>query len=324
MAERMGNPIAAQRWYEQACSVPAPATRWWYFLGRAYERSRAFEQAAYAYTRFARASRRARRPFRSVDGGMLDFDHELHYTGMAKPAYAYAVQHACLLASALGVDRIRVAEVGVAGGQGLLALEHHASTLARATGVTVEVFGLDNGSGLPRGADHRDVQHYFQAGDYAMDEAELRTRLTSAQLIIGDVRETFESWLRSSEIPVGAVLNDVDLYASTAPVLAALGAPNTLGHLLPRVSMFFDDLVPKKREERLKDYSDFTGEALAISDFNEGHATAKISRDLHTVTLPRRLPWHQCAYLLHRFDHPDYSTPVREGVPDRLRLSGAG
>ena len=66
-----------------------------------------------------------------------------------RPHYAHCVLGAADLARRLGIPRISVLEFGVAGGKGLLCLESHAREATRATGVAIEVYGFDTGSGLP-------------------------------------------------------------------------------------------------------------------------------------------------------------------------------
>src|SRR3954447_22040484 len=107
-----------------------------------------------------------------------------------RPHYAYAVKAAADQAKALGVPSITAIELGVGTGRGLLALERIAQDVAVETGVGIEVVGFDAGSGPRPPADWRDLPYLYQGGFYAMDEAALRARLSSGQLVIGDVRDT--------------------------------------------------------------------------------------------------------------------------------------
>jgi hypothetical protein len=57
-------------------------------------------------------------------------------------------------------------------------------------------------------------------------------------------------------------------------------------------------------------YCDFTGERLAISEFNESCTTRKISPCYH---LNRSvLPWASQIFVYHDFAHPDYCRFISE------------
>ena len=84
------------------------------------------------------------------------------------PAYAYGVWRAVDLARSLGLDGITVAEFGVAGGSGLVALENIADAMATHFGVDIEVLGFDTGTGNPAPADFRDLPYVWAEGFYRM------------------------------------------------------------------------------------------------------------------------------------------------------------
>src|SRR4030095_1463947 len=96
--------------------------------------------------------------------------------------YVWGVMQGARLASVLNVDRVSVIEFGVAGGNGLVALERIAERVEELYGVGIDVHGFDTGTGLPRPADHRDLPNLFAEGDYPMDVDKLKSRLTRAQL----------------------------------------------------------------------------------------------------------------------------------------------
>ena len=57
------------------------------------------------------------------------------------------------LMATLGYDRISVIEFGVAGGNGLVALESCARQAAELSGVAIDTYGFDTGTGLPKPTD---------------------------------------------------------------------------------------------------------------------------------------------------------------------------
>ncbi len=77
-----------------------------------------------------------------------------------------------------GVEEIAVAEFGVAGGNGLVALHYWAGAVERETGVRISAFGFDTGAGLPETCgDYRAHPDKWAARDYPMDVDALRRRL---------------------------------------------------------------------------------------------------------------------------------------------------
>ena len=215
--------------------------------------------------------------------------------------FAWGVLSAGQLASVLQIPRISVIEFGVAGGNGLVALESVAAQVAAIYGIDIDVYGFDTGEGLPPPEDYRDLPNLYRKSGFPMDEAKLRARLTRAQLVLGDVASTLGQFLATVPAPVGFVSVDVDLYTSTLAVLQLFDAP--LQCLLPRVYCYFDDILGET-------FSEFTGERLAIAEYNAAHTHHKISPifglryflpppDAHEA-------WPDQMYIAHLFDHELY------------------
>lgn len=95
-------------------------------------------------------------------------------------------------------------EFGVAGGNGLVAMEQYAMAVERRWGISIQVVGFDHSTGLPRPTDPRDCPFAFRGGEFRMDEAKLRARLRRAELRLGDVAETVRVFAAESFAPVGA------------------------------------------------------------------------------------------------------------------------
>jgi len=319
-AEKSKNFMLASRAYESAVYLKGAPARYWFFLARAKESLGDEPGAMLAYKAYADKSRAAKKAFLKADGGLLDYGKNIRSGAAIKPPYAYGVYRACLLAKAIGIEEISVVELGVAGGRGLLALEGHAEEVERETGIKVRVFGFDTGVGLPAPTDYRDVPHFFLEGNYRMDAPQLRARLRRAELILGDAASTFGEFLQQGNPPLGAIFFDMDFYSSTSGVLDTVGDVANEASFLPRVSAYFDDVVPKRPSEFLKDYSEFTGERLAIDEFNVKNSSAKLSTDFYFRSLRSSQPWHECMFLLHRHAHPLYGKAVAKAKADALSL----
>src|SRR5579864_8542698 len=221
-----------------------------------------------------------------------------------RPNYAYAVYRAATQARALGIPAISAIELGVGQGEGLLALEAVASEVESMTGVRIGTYGFDLGEGLPPPRDYRDLPYLYAPGYYRMDVAMLRSRLRRSELILGDVGETVVAFTRRKPPPIGFVAFDVDYYSSTVAALKLLDADNQ-GYL-PRVMCYFDDIA---NPEALQ--TEFTGELLAVREFNAQHPRVKIDR-ITGFEFSRviRDVWNIKMYVCHFFDHPRYNTHI--------------
>ena len=239
----------------------------------------------------------------------LSYENKLRVRSVSRSQYGFGLLHAGRLAVRLGIGRITAIEFGVAGGNGLLALEDHAQLVTRETGVAIDVYGFDNGVGLPPPTDYRDMPYAWEQGFYAMDVEKLKRRLRSAKLLIGDVRETVQTFAETSPAPVGFISFDLDYYSSTMAALRILELP--FERLLPRVFCYFDDVAGGA----VSCYNEFTGELLAINEFNQSHPDRKLARIAGLRHNFRTLPvlWHEQIYVAHLFKHPDYNKPTHSG-----------
>lgn len=242
-------------------------------------------------------------------------DKRVQYGIDPYPQYVYGTYFAAVLASRLHVPEITAVELGVAGGRGLLALERASLEIERTLGVNIEIVGFDSGKGMPPPQDYRDLPHVWDRGFYRMEEEKLRSRLTRAELVLGDVAETSAQWLQHAHAPIGFVAFDLDYYSSTKAALA-LFEGETHSHL-PRVYCYFDDVALGP----LACMNEYMGELLAIREFNDSHSERKICR-IEQVRLHRERwePWQGNMYAFHDFAHPQYNTPVFSGEKEQLPL----
>ena len=215
--------------------------------------------------------------------------------------YLWGALQGINLAKALGQKRVSFLEFGVAGGIGLIALENIAQALEPIFGVEIETHGFDMGTGLPKPVDYRDLPNLWREGYYAMDTEKLASRLKRSKLHLGPVNETVFEFMRSGPAPVAFISFDLDYYSSTAQAFKLFEAHEDL--LLPRIHCYFDDIMGKT-------FSDFTGERLAIDEFNAASFARKIS-PIHGLRffLPppgRHSIWPDMMFMAHMFDHSLY------------------
>jgi hypothetical protein len=216
----------------------------------------------------------------------------------ARPHYAWGVVSGAYLARALGIPRVSVIELGVAGGNGLVILESIAAHATRAFGVEIDVYGFDSGAGYPKPVDYRDTPNLFQEGGYPIDVPALQRRLKRAHLVIGAVKCTVPSFIQSSPAPIAFTAFDMSFYSATTQALKLFEADEA--RVLPRIQCYFGSSMGHT-------YSDFTADRLAISEFNDAHDLRKISPSygLDSVVPDSHL-WAGRMYLAHMFDHSLY------------------
>jgi hypothetical protein len=165
-------------------------------------------------------------PFAAVFGSLrtkILFDlyvRQQHAFGLLTAADD-AIQH--------GYNRVTVIEFGVANGAGLLNICSLAGKIAEATGVSFNIVGFDNVSGMPPLRDYRDHPELYQPGWYPMQAPDrLQASLPSnARLILGDLASTVPAFLsdRPADAPIGFVSLDVDYYWSAVEALKCFAGP---------------------------------------------------------------------------------------------------
>jgi hypothetical protein len=234
------------------------------------------------------------------------------------PQYGYGIVQAIALALELEIDSISVLELGVAGGNGLIALERYGSIHSKAAKINIQVAGFDLGTGMPPPVDYRDMPYIWHEGSFKMQESELRNKLSIATLHIGDIARTGSEFISANNASIGFIAFDLDYYSSTMRAFDALllASPE---HYLPRVICYFDDTVGPHHEM----HSPFTGELLAIDQFNltsRHRKLAKINGLRHKLG-PAATWWIEGIYVLHLFDHPLYNNYIFHRKDRQLPLS---
>lgn len=245
------------------------------------------------------------------------FSRRMAYDISQRPHFTYGIYHAAQTAQRLGVPKITAIEFGVAGGNGLLAMEQIGSEVERETGVGIAVCGFDTGSGLPQPVDYRDEPYIYGHGQYTMDQDALRRRLKRSRLVLGDVKETVPEFSKEKlNAPIGFVSFDLDFYSSTVNALKLFETNHE--NILPRVFCYFDDIIG----DDLELHNDWTGELLAIKEFNANHEVRKIA-PINGLRHKRAIParWNDMMYVLHDFEHPHYGEFVSSAESAQRPLS---
>lgn len=230
-----------------------------------------------------------------------------------KMHYARMIMAAATMGKALGKKAISAIEFGVAGGNGLLAMQFHAREIGRLLDIEIQVYGFDLEKGLPANeTNYLDLPFQWRQGLFEMDFSRLSGKLEGAKLILGDVSETTVNFIEKYDpAPIGVISVDVDLYTSTLPILKMIESTNPQ-RFLPRPYIYFDDIMGGY---------DCVGQNKALVEFNkrnEGEicispegTTLKIEYLTGVKNKPRE--WDVNVKICHFFKHPEYKTYIRKG-----------
>jgi hypothetical protein len=230
------------------------------------------------------------------------YENRLGLGAVHRPHYGYCVLNAAKLAKKLNYDRISVVEFGVAGGNGLLNLEFHALEIEKLLDIKIDVYGFDTGEGLPTTLDYRDLPYHWKPGFFKMDVPLLQSKLKKAKLIIGNIDETSKTFFDDNNpAPIAAMFHDFDYYSSTEKALKMLDMDDK--HFLPRIYCYLDDIIGTEIEL----YNDYTGERLAINEFNASHTFKKFSPAYHLITQNNSEAWHHQIFIYHNLHHSRYN-----------------
>jgi len=235
-----------------------------------------------------------------------DFRMRERYGLISRANYLYGMLRAADIAKYFGKKAVTVVEFGVASGAGLLNMVDLAADIRAETGVELRIVGFDTGQGLPPVSGYKDHPELWNSGDFAMEDRDaLLAKLDGrAEIIWGDIAKTVGAFTEAIDeaAPLGFISVDVDIYSATKAALSCLTArPEKYN---PAVSMYFDDVS-------FFFASEWSGELLAIAEFNAEHELRKIGRDRSLPGhRPRRAePWYATMYVCHVFDHEARQKP---------------
>jgi len=231
-------------------------------------------------------------------------------------SYYYGIKIAVANAKELGEDKIMVIEFGVAGGNGLVAMQNYAEIFESKHNIEIIVVGVDTGKGLPRSSDVRDLPYLWQEGDYPMNELKLRAKLKpNTHLLIGNVKDKIHEISNISQkmnAKVAFISFDLDLFTSTKSALDILKRAHKT--LLPRIPLYFDDVIGTIPQ---------IGQLAAIGYFNSRPNLRAIGPLFNIQsTVPFRPLWASKFFELHLFTHVDYAKRRRKSQYKDLPLRG--
>lgn len=227
------------------------------------------------------------------------------------PHYSLGLAHGILQAHYSGYNKITAIEFGVGQGGSFKNLLKAADFYRNRFGIEIEIYGFDNGTGLPQSTGYKDHPEIWSKGQFVSPNLEVwQTQLPPwAHFIIGDVATTvpeFSTQFMQGDSKIAFVSVDVDYHSSSVNALKIFEmSPECY---VPAVPIHFDDIIS------LITFSKFAGQELAIEEFNQTHELRKIERKDHF----RIQNFHVC----HIFDHPIRTGAVPPVHPFEIHFDG--
>lgn len=227
-----------------------------------------------------------------------------------RPHYECILYEACLEAKKLGIDKVSVLELGVAGGNGIISLEKYKKRIQKILDMSIDIYGFDYGTGLPKTEMYEDLPFVWREGQYASNKEELEKKISS-KIFYGDVKDTIDGLLELKINKICCIIIDVDLYSSTINFLNQI--PKIKDYLLPRVYCYFDDLYFENH------VTHFNGELKAIAEFNENFSDFKLGVPIDSIKNFKFPLANGLLYSLHSFKNELYNNYI--GMHDESSLS---
>ncbi len=235
------------------------------------------------------------------------YKQRLNLNAVDRSHYGYCLYNAAVLAKKLGYKKISVLEFGVAGGNGLLNLEYHTKQITKFIEIEIEIYGFDTGEGLPEPIDYRDLPYNYKKGNFKMDIDALHSKLKKAKLVLGDIKDTAETFFQEfNPAPIGFISYDFDFYSSTKIAMSMFEEDEK--HFLPRVFCYFDDIGGGD----IALMNDYTGERLAINEFNNEHEKIKFCLPYYLLCKDLVEPWYHDIRICHLFNHSRYNDYIQK------------
>ena len=229
-----------------------------------------------------------------------------------KPHYDTILLESCKEAKKLGINNVSVFELGVAGGNGIIALEKYKKSIEKYLKIKIDIYGFDTGEGMPETNLKEDLVFVFKPGQFKIDKNLIAKKIKS-KIFYGDIKNTVNDFIKLNPSKISCIFFDLDYYSSTKSFLNQINSLKK--YLLPRVLCYFDDLhVPEKY------ISNINGVPLAINEFNSLNSNCKLGSSVDHI-LDFKFPLAKSlVYVLHDFDNIDYNKFIGHAYGDDLGI----
>ena len=223
-----------------------------------------------------------------------------------RPHYETILLESCIEAQKLGYNEMSVLELGVAGGNGIIALENYKKKIEKFYKIKINIFGFDYGDGLPQPDSVYDLPFRFKKGDYKINKKKLENRLNS-KIYYGDIQSTIDEFVKINPKNIISIFFDMDYYSSTKNFLNQIYKLEQF--FCPRVYCYFDNVFDINHW-----INEHLGENLAIEEFNRKNKNIKIGLALDNINDFKFPLGRNNLLMLHNFNHQDYKKYI--GIDD--------
>ena len=227
-----------------------------------------------------------------------------------RPQYETILLESCKEAKKLGYDEVTVLELGVGGGNGIIALEKYKKKIEKYINIKIKIFGFDMGSGMPTPKDEYDLPFYWRKGQMAVDKKKLEL-YSKSRIYYGDIKDTLDEFIKTNPKNIVSIFIDLDYHSSTKNFLKQLTKLEK--NFCPRVYFYFDDTFSSNHW-----INEHNGEILSINEFNKVNSNLKIGISTNNVMDYKFPLGKNHLYLLHNFNHLDYNKYI--GIDDEESL----
>ena len=126
-----------------------------------------------------------------------------------RPHYETVLYESAREATKLGYKELSAIELGVAGGNGMIALEKCKNKIEKIFNIKIKLFGFDTGDGMPESKLTEDALFNWKKGDYKMNKDVLQKKLKS-KIYFGLIEKTIEDFINDKPPQICAIFFDMD------------------------------------------------------------------------------------------------------------------
>tara|TARA_Y100000590_G_C15604892_1_gene971602 strand:- start:101 stop:928 length:828 start_codon:yes stop_codon:yes gene_type:complete len=215
-----------------------------------------------------------------------------------RPYYETILLEGAIEAKKIGYKTVSVLELGVAGGNGIIALEKYKEKIEKLINIKINVYGFDSGEGLPDVSNKFDLPYLWEKGIYKINREKLEKKINS-KIFYGDIKDTVDDFIKINPENIIAIFSDLDLYTSTKNFLNQISKLKK--HLCPRTYCYFDGIFHVNHWINVHN-----AELLAIQEFNNENNDCKIGKSLSNSSDFKFPIGRENLFMLHNFTHKDY------------------
>jgi hypothetical protein len=131
-----------------------------------------------------------------------------------RPHYETIMYESCIEAKKLGYNEVSILELGVAGGNGIIALEKYKNKIEKFLNIKITIYGFDSGEGMPQTKLYQDLKYIWKPGFFKVNRKLLEDKIKS-KIFYWNIENTVDQFLNCTPKNISAIFFDLDYYSST-------------------------------------------------------------------------------------------------------------